>query len=48
MDDLPEVVGAALEPVVVSPTGIAVLGATVKLAPPPARGDLGPRALTTL
>ncbi len=48
VDDLPEVVSVALEPVVVADRGLAVLGATVRLAPPPARGDLGPRALSTL
>lgn len=48
VDDLPEVVSVALEPVVVARSGLAVLGATVRLAPPPARGDLGPRALAVL
>ncbi len=48
LDDLPEVVSVALEPVVVAGRGLAVLGATVRLAPPPARGDVGPRALTFL
>uniref|UniRef100_UPI000AA52EF0 acetate--CoA ligase family protein n=1 Tax=Actinacidiphila rubida TaxID=310780 RepID=UPI000AA52EF0 len=46
-DDLPEVVGIDLEPVVVAGRGLSVLGATVRLAPPPARTDLGPRALAT-
>ncbi|PCG82912.1 acyl-CoA synthetase [Streptomyces sp. WZ.A104] len=45
VDDHPEVVSVALEPVVVAPQGIAVLGASVRLAPPPPRGDLGPRRL---
>ncbi|WP_307069704.1 bifunctional GNAT family N-acetyltransferase/acetate--CoA ligase family protein [Streptomyces sp. B3I8] len=45
VDDHPEVVAVALEPVVVAPHGAAVLGATVRLAPPPARDDLGPRTL---
>ncbi|MGX1880351.1 bifunctional acetate--CoA ligase family protein/GNAT family N-acetyltransferase [Streptomyces sp. NPDC055287] len=45
VDDHPEVVGVALEPVVVAPHGLSVLGATVRLAPPPARDDLGPRRL---
>ncbi|GGP98871.1 bifunctional acetate--CoA ligase family protein/GNAT family N-acetyltransferase [Streptomyces roseolilacinus] len=45
VDDHPEVVAVALEPVVVAPRGLAVLGATVRLAPPPARTDLGPRRL---
>ena len=44
-DDLPEVVAIDLEPVVVAAHGLAVLGASVRLAPPPARTDLGPRAL---
>lgn len=48
VDDLPEVVSVVLEPVVVARRGLAVLGATVRLAPPPARGDLGPRALRSL
>ncbi|MEU3977872.1 bifunctional acetate--CoA ligase family protein/GNAT family N-acetyltransferase [Streptomyces bacillaris] len=45
VDDHPEVVSVALEPVVVAPQGITVLGASVRLAPPPPRGDLGPRRL---
>ncbi|MBM7168933.1 GNAT family N-acetyltransferase [Streptomyces sp. G44] len=45
VDDHPEVVGVALEPVVVAPHGLSVLGASVRLAPPPARDDLGPRTL---
>ncbi|MFB9391098.1 GNAT family N-acetyltransferase [Streptomyces coeruleoprunus] len=45
VDDHPEIVAVALEPVVVAPQGLAVLGATVRLAPPPARSDLGPRHL---
>ncbi|QEU91345.1 bifunctional GNAT family N-acetyltransferase/acetate--CoA ligase family protein [Streptomyces kanamyceticus] len=45
VDDHPEVVGVSLEPVVVAPHGISVLGASVRLAPPPARDDLGPRTL---
>ncbi|MBT2529616.1 GNAT family N-acetyltransferase [Streptomyces sp. ISL-99] len=45
VDDHPEVVAVALEPVVVAPHGLSVLGATVRLAPPPARDDLGPRRL---
>ncbi|WUH90475.1 GNAT family N-acetyltransferase [Streptomyces sp. NBC_00433] len=46
-DDLPEVVAVSLDPVVVAPHGLTVLGATVRLAPPPARTDLGPRALSS-
>ncbi|MDQ0987531.1 GNAT family N-acetyltransferase [Streptomyces sp. V2I9] len=45
VDDHPEVVSVALEPVVVAPHGLTALGATVRLAPPPARSDLGPRRL---
>ncbi|GAA3057639.1 hypothetical protein GCM10010448_46350 [Streptomyces glomeratus] len=45
VDDHREVVAVTLEPVVVAPRGLSVLGATVRLAPPPARGDLGPRTL---
>ncbi|THA63521.1 GNAT family N-acetyltransferase [Streptomyces sp. A0958] len=46
VDDHPEVVSIALEPVVVAPQGLSVLGASVRLAPPPARTDLGPRRLS--
>jgi acyl-CoA synthetase (NDP forming)/GNAT superfamily N-acetyltransferase len=46
-DDLPEVVAVDLEPVVVSARGLTVLGAAVRLARPPARTDLGPRALSS-
>ncbi|MCP9943961.1 acetate--CoA ligase family protein [Streptomyces somaliensis] len=45
VDDHPEVVDVTLEPVVVAPRGLAVLGASVRLAPPPARTDIGPRRL---
>ncbi|MFC8390747.1 GNAT family N-acetyltransferase [Streptomyces sp. NPDC057238] len=45
VDDHPEVVAVTLEPVVVAPRGVSVLGASVRLAPPPARDDLGPRTL---
>ncbi|MFG2029356.1 GNAT family N-acetyltransferase [Streptomyces sp. NPDC048825] len=45
VDDHPEVVSVTLEPVVVAPRGLSALGASVRLAPPPARGDLGPRTL---
>ncbi|MFG3021634.1 GNAT family N-acetyltransferase [Streptomyces sp. NPDC048254] len=45
VDDHPEVVAVTLEPVVVARHGVSVLGATVRLAPPPARDDLGPRTL---
>ncbi|GHD88800.1 hypothetical protein GCM10010508_26240 [Streptomyces naganishii JCM 4654] len=43
--DHPEVVAVTLEPVVVAPRGVSVLGAAVRLAPAPARDDLGPRTL---
>ncbi|MFI6770265.1 GNAT family N-acetyltransferase [Streptomyces sp. NPDC050355] len=45
VDDHPEVVGVDLEPVVVAPQGLSVLGAAVRLARPPATTDLGPRRL---
>lgn len=45
VDDHPEVVSVTLEPVVVAPRGLTALGASVRLARPPARGDLGPRTL---
>ncbi|MFF3000524.1 GNAT family N-acetyltransferase [Streptomyces sp. NPDC057950] len=45
VDDHPEVVGVSLEPVVVAPHGLSVLGASVRLARAPLRGDLGPRTL---
>ncbi|GAA3389944.1 GNAT family N-acetyltransferase [Streptomyces roseoviridis] len=45
VDDHPEVVAISLEPVVVARRGLSVLGATVRLAPPPPRSDLGPRRL---
>ncbi|MFF9178537.1 GNAT family N-acetyltransferase [Streptomyces sp. NPDC014793] len=45
VDDHPEVVAVTLEPVVVAQRGVSVLGATVRLAPPPARDDLGPRTM---
>ncbi|AZS84669.1 GNAT family N-acetyltransferase [Streptomyces griseoviridis] len=43
--DHPEIVAVTLEPVVVAPHALTVLGASVRLAPPPARDDLGPRTL---
>ncbi|WP_225830356.1 GNAT family N-acetyltransferase [Streptomyces sp. NK08204] len=45
VDDHPEVVAVTLEPVVVAARGVSVLGATVRLAPPPVRDDLGPRTM---
>jgi len=47
VDDHPEVIAITLEPVVVAQRGLSVLGASVRLAPPPARDDLGPRTLPT-
>ncbi|NED93120.1 acyl-CoA synthetase, partial [Streptomyces sp. SID11233] len=46
VDDHPEVVAVTLEPVVVATQGLTVLGASVRLSPPPARTDLGPRRLS--
>ncbi|WCD89129.1 Protein lysine acetyltransferase Pat [Streptomyces xanthophaeus] len=45
VDDHPEVIGVSLEPVVVAAEGLSVLSATVRVAHPPARSDLGPRTL---
>lgn len=45
LDDHPEVMGISLEPVVVATRGLSVLDASVRLAPPPPRPDLGPRRL---
>ncbi|MFE9215195.1 GNAT family N-acetyltransferase [Streptomyces lavendulae] len=45
VDDHPEVAAVALEPVVVATEGLSVLSATVRVAHPPARTDLGPRTL---
>ena len=45
VDNHPEIVSVALEPVVVATQGLSVLDAHVRLAPPPARDDLGPRSL---
>ncbi|WP_330307774.1 MULTISPECIES: GNAT family N-acetyltransferase [unclassified Streptomyces] len=48
VDDHPEVVAVSLEPVVVAPHGLSVLGATVRLARAPLRDDLGPRTLPVI
>ncbi|MBD0692216.1 GNAT family N-acetyltransferase [Streptomyces sp. CBMA123] len=48
VDDVPEVASVDLEPVVVAPHGLAILGARVRVAPLPVRSDLGPRAMSTL
>ncbi len=45
VDDHPEVVAVSLEPVVVASQGVSVLDASVRLAPPPFRTDLGPRTM---
>ncbi|WP_329455226.1 bifunctional acetate--CoA ligase family protein/GNAT family N-acetyltransferase [Streptomyces sp. NBC_01497] len=45
VDDHPEIVALTLDPVVVGTRGLTVLDAHVRLAPPPALGDLGPRRL---
>jgi acyl-CoA synthetase (NDP forming)/RimJ/RimL family protein N-acetyltransferase len=44
-DDLPEVADLELNPVIASPRGAAVLGARVRLAPPPGRTDADTRRL---
>ncbi|WP_327708485.1 GNAT family N-acetyltransferase [Streptomyces sp. NBC_00464] len=46
VDEHPEVVSIALEPVVVATHGLTVLGASVRLSPSPPRTDLGPRRLS--
>ncbi|WP_207958252.1 acetate--CoA ligase family protein, partial [Streptomyces sp. YIM 98790] len=45
VDDHPAIAAVELEPVVVAPQGVSVLGATVRVAPPPPRADLGPRRM---
>lgn len=45
VDDHPEVVALSLEPVVVSQSSVCVLGASLRLAPAPVQGSLGPRRL---
>jgi acyl-CoA synthetase (NDP forming)/RimJ/RimL family protein N-acetyltransferase len=44
-DDVPEVAALELNPVIASPSGVAVLAATGRLAPPAARAERGARAL---
>jgi acyl-CoA synthetase (NDP forming)/RimJ/RimL family protein N-acetyltransferase len=44
-DDLPEVAELELNPVVVAESGVSVLRATARIAPPAARLDAGPRRL---
>ncbi|MFI9274742.1 GNAT family N-acetyltransferase [Kitasatospora sp. NPDC052896] len=48
VDDVSELASIELEPVVVAPHGLAILGARVRIAPLPVRTDLGPRAMSTL
>jgi acyl-CoA synthetase (NDP forming) len=47
-DDLPEVVECALAPMVAAKEGAHVLSATIRLAPPTARSDVGARRLRGL
>lgn len=47
-DDLPEVVECALAPMVATGSGTQVLSATVRIAPPSTRDDLGARRLRGL
>jgi acyl-CoA synthetase (NDP forming) len=44
-DDVPEVAALELNPVIASPSGVAVLAATGRLARPAARAERGARAL---
>ncbi|MBF6329677.1 bifunctional GNAT family N-acetyltransferase/acetate--CoA ligase family protein [Nocardia transvalensis] len=44
-DDLPEIRELAVEPVLASPQGTAILYARVRVGPEPSRFDLGPRRL---
>ncbi|MGR7002333.1 acetate--CoA ligase family protein [Yinghuangia aomiensis] len=44
-DDLPHITSVQLDPVVVTEGGLTVLDARVRLSRPPARTDLGPRAM---
>jgi acyl-CoA synthetase (NDP forming)/RimJ/RimL family protein N-acetyltransferase len=45
-DDRPELAELELNPIVVAESGASVLGATIRLAPPPGRTDTGRRELT--
>ncbi|WP_030997859.1 bifunctional GNAT family N-acetyltransferase/acetate--CoA ligase family protein [Streptomyces sp. NRRL F-5630] len=47
VDDHPEIVAVSLEPVVVAPRTVRVLGASLRLAHPPAVGGEGPRRMPT-
>jgi acyl-CoA synthetase (NDP forming)/GNAT superfamily N-acetyltransferase len=44
-EDLPEVRGLALDPVLATPAGVSVIGARAILGPPPQRDDTGPRRM---
>ena len=44
-DDLPELAHLELDPVLVTPDGLTVLGATARVATPASRTDRGPRSL---
>ena len=44
-EDLPEVRGLTLDPVLATPTGVSVVGARVVLGAPPRRDDTGPRRM---
>jgi acyl-CoA synthetase (NDP forming) len=44
-EDRPEVLELELNPVLVGPAGLAVLAADIRVGPPTARADLGPRRL---
>ncbi|RKN37879.1 GNAT family N-acetyltransferase [Streptomyces hoynatensis] len=45
VDDRPEIASVELDPVVVAQAGVTALAASVRVAPPPPRPDLGPRRL---
>ncbi|MEO3753942.1 GNAT family N-acetyltransferase [Streptomyces sp. B6B3] len=45
VEDHAELAGVELAPVAVAPDGVSVRAATVRVGPPPARADLGPRRL---
>lgn len=44
-EDLPQVRGLTLDPVLATPTGVSVVGARVVLGAPPRRDDTGPRRM---
>lgn len=47
-EDVPQVRWLALEPILAAPSGAEVLGARVKVGPPPSLPDSGPRRLRSL